>query len=69
MMIVLSTQDINMECDPGSSSEGVEDMRKHFGAEVSDLLPSKLKVGHAVGSAGDVNDSSCKSLSVYSFVY
>lgn len=49
-MIILPTEDVNMKGGSGGHSEGVEDVREHLSAQVSNLLTFHAEIGETVGS-------------------
>ena len=62
MVIVLSSEHINVQSDARSDRERVEDMREHLRREVPDLLALDAEVAHAVRARADVDDRAREGL-------
>lgn len=62
MVIVVSTEAVNVERDAGSHGETVKDVRNHFAAEVANLFALEAELGDAVGPRRDVDDGAGQGL-------
>jgi hypothetical protein len=49
-MIILPAEDVNMKGGSGGHGKGVEDVREHLGAQISNLLTFHTEIGETVGS-------------------
>lgn len=56
VVIVLSTQDVDVECSARGDGEGVEDVWDHFGGEFADFFALEVEFCDAVGAGADVDD-------------
>ena len=57
-MVVLPTQDIDMQGNTSSDGERMEYVWEHLGGEVSNLLALHFEICNAVRPSRDVNDGS-----------
>ena len=62
MVIVLAAEDVNVERDPGSDGERVEDVREHLCREVPDLLALQPEVRYAVWPRANIDNSAGQCL-------
>ena len=62
-MVVLTAQNVYMQCAPRRHGERVEYVRNHFCREVADLFAFDAQVGHAVRTRANVDNRARKSLS------
>jgi hypothetical protein len=62
-MIVLTAQDVYVQCAPRRHGERVEYVRNHLCREVANLFAFEAQFGHAVRARANVDDRARKSLS------
>lgn len=62
MMIVVTSQAVDMERDTGSHGKAVEDVRDHFAAQIPNLFALESQFGDAVGARRDVDDGTRERL-------
>lgn len=55
VVIILATEDIDVQRRSRSHGERVENVREHFGGEVSDFFAFETEVGETVRASADVN--------------
>lgn len=62
MVVVLSAEDIDVECHTGRHGEGVKYVREHLRGEVAYFLTLDAEVTHAVWTGADIDDRTGQSL-------
>jgi hypothetical protein len=62
VVVVLSTENVDMECSPRGDGEGVEDVGNHLGRKFADFFPLEVEVGDTVGARADVDDGAREGL-------
>jgi len=62
MMIVLPTQNIDVQSDSGCNCKGVEDVGDHFCREIANFFSTESQVGNAIGPRTYIDDRTGQSL-------
>lgn len=62
MVVVVTSNNINVHCDTRALGETLQTVRDHLSAQVTKLLTVKLQVGDAEGTVGEVDDCTSEGL-------
>jgi hypothetical protein len=62
MVIIFSSQHIDVKCDSSSHRKRVEHMRQHFSGQFTNLFSFESKISNAEGAARNINNGSGKCL-------
>ena len=58
VVIVLATQDVDVQRRSGRHGERIKNVWEHFGRKVPDFFTSKTEVGETIGARADVDHRS-----------
>ena len=62
VVVVISTEAVNVKGDASLHGKRVENVRDHLAAQVANLLSLESEFRNAVGTRGDIDDSTAESL-------
>lgn len=62
MVVVVTSDDIDVHGDTGSLGEALQAVGQHLGAQVSNLLTTQLQVADTVRAVAEVDDGASEGL-------
>lgn len=62
MVVIVTVEAVDVECDAGTLGKALETMGDHLGAQLAEPLALKAKVDNTVGTVGKVDDGAGEGL-------
>jgi hypothetical protein len=62
VVIVVTSDNVNVHCNARALGETLQTVRDHLGAQVTKLLTVELQVGDTEGTVGEVDDCTSEGL-------